>query len=37
MISAVYNKQPLIWDQAVQLKVGANSVTLDQRNAKPLN
>jgi hypothetical protein len=37
MISAVYNKQPLIWGQAVQLKAGANSVTLDQRSATPLN
>ncbi len=37
MISAVYNKQPLIWGQAVQLNAGANSVTLDLRNATPLN
>ena len=37
MISAVYNKQPLIWGQAVQLKPGSNSITLDQRNATPLN
>jgi len=37
MISAVYNKQPLVWEQAVELKPGANSLTLDQRNATPLN
>lgn len=37
MISAVYNKQPLIWGQAVQLNAGANSITLDTRNATPLN
>ncbi|MGB8321358.1 MAG: hypothetical protein WCE52_00210, partial [Candidatus Acidiferrum sp.] len=33
MISTRYNNQPLIWGQAVELKAGANSVTLDQRNA----
>ena len=37
MISAIVNKQPLIWGQAVQLKSGANAITLDQRNAAPLN
>ncbi len=37
MISAVVNKQSLIWGQAVQLKAGANSLTLDQSNAVPLN
>jgi hypothetical protein len=37
MISAIYNRQPLVWEQAVQLSAGANSVTLDQRNATPLN
>lgn len=37
MISAIVNKQPLVWGQAVQLKSGANSITLDQRNATPLN
>lgn len=37
MISTIYNKQSLIWGQAVQLNAGANSVTLDQRNATPLN
>ena len=37
MISAVFNKQPLVWEQAVELKAGANSLTLDQRNATPLN
>jgi hypothetical protein len=37
MISARYNNQPLVWGQAVQLKAGANSITLDQRNATPLN
>ena len=33
MISALYNNQPLEWGQAVQLKTGANSVTLDLSNA----
>jgi hypothetical protein len=37
MISAVYNKQPLIWGHAVQLNAGANSVTLNLQNATPLN
>jgi hypothetical protein len=37
MISTRYNNQALVWDQAVQLKPGANSVTLDQRNATPIN
>jgi hypothetical protein len=35
MISAVYNQQPLIWNQAVQLKAGANSLTLNPGNATP--
>ncbi|HKN21051.1 MAG TPA: hypothetical protein VJX73_06530 [Terracidiphilus sp.] len=33
MISTRYNNQPLVWGQAVQLKPGANSVTLDLSNA----
>jgi hypothetical protein len=37
MISARYNNQTLVWGQAVQLKAGANSLTLDQRNAIPIN
>jgi hypothetical protein len=37
MISAVYNRQPLVWGQAIQLNAGANSITLDQHNATPLN
>lgn len=37
MISAIYNKQSLFWGQAVQIHAGANSVTLDARNATPLN
>jgi hypothetical protein len=37
MISTRYNNQSLIWGQAVQLKPGANSVTLDQSNAVPIN
>jgi hypothetical protein len=36
MISTRYNNQSLVWDQAVQLKAGQNSVTLDQRNAAPI-
>jgi hypothetical protein len=37
MISSRYNNQSLVWGQPVQLKAGANSMTLDQRNATPLN
>jgi len=37
MISARYNNQPLVWEQAVQLKGGANSMTLNQGNATPIN
>lgn len=33
MISALYNKQPLFWGQQVNLKAGANSVTLTPNNA----
>jgi hypothetical protein len=33
MISTRYNNQPLVWEQAVQLKPGANSVTLSLSNA----
>jgi hypothetical protein len=36
MISTRYNNQALVWDQTVQLKPGANAVTLDQRNATPI-
>ena len=36
MISAIYNNQALVWSQAVQLKPGANSVTLNPGNASPL-
>jgi hypothetical protein len=37
MISARYNNQSLVWGQAVQLKAGANSITLNQANAVPIN
>jgi len=37
MISAVYNKQPYTWGQAVVLNPGVNSITLDLHNAAPLN
>jgi hypothetical protein len=37
MISTRYNNQALVWGQAVQLKPGANSITLDSRNATPVN
>jgi hypothetical protein len=33
MITIRYNNQPCIWDLKVDLKPGANSITLDQRNA----
>ena len=32
-ISALYNKQPLFWVQQVNLKAGANFVTLTPNNA----
>jgi hypothetical protein len=37
MISARYNNQALNWGQAVQLKAGQNSMTLDLSNATPIN
>jgi len=37
MISTRYNNQPLVWSQAVQLKAGSNSITLNQSNAQPMN
>jgi hypothetical protein len=37
MISARFNNQSLVWGQAVQLKAGSNSVTLDRNNAIPIN
>lgn len=33
--NVLYNKQPLYFDFPVQLKAGANTVNLDQSNAKP--
>jgi hypothetical protein len=36
MISTRYNNQPIAWDQAVQVKPGSNSITLDQSNATPI-
>jgi hypothetical protein len=36
-ISARFNNQALVWGQAVQLKAGPNSITLDQSNATPIN
>jgi hypothetical protein len=37
MISARYTNQGLVWGQAVQLKAGANTLTLDPGNAVPVN
>jgi hypothetical protein len=37
MISTRFNNQSLVWGQAVQLKAGPNSLTLDQGNAIPIN
>jgi hypothetical protein len=37
IISTRYNNKPLIWEQAVQLKAGQNSLKRDQSNATPLN
>lgn len=36
MIFALVNKQQFVWGQAVNLNSGANSITLDLRNATPL-
>ena len=36
MVSAIYNKQPLVWGQPVQIRAGENSITLDEHNATPL-
>jgi hypothetical protein len=33
MISTRYNNQALVWDQAVQIKAGPNSLTLNRANA----
>ncbi|MGH9563422.1 MAG: hypothetical protein ACRD3S_18360, partial [Terracidiphilus sp.] len=37
MISAQYNNHALVWDHPIQLKSGPNALTLDQRNATPIN
>jgi hypothetical protein len=37
MISARIGNQTYIWDHSVQLRSGANSLTLDQRSASPIN
>jgi hypothetical protein len=37
MITIRYNNQPCVWDLKVDLKPGANSLTLDQGNATLLN
>jgi len=37
MISTRYNNQALTWDHPVQLKPGANSMTLSVQNATPVN
>ncbi len=37
MISTRYNNQALTWDHPVQLKPGANSLTLSAQNATPVN
>jgi hypothetical protein len=37
MISARYNNQALVWDHPIQLKPGPNTLSLDQRNATPVN
>jgi hypothetical protein len=37
MISARIGNQSFIWDHPVQLRSGANSLTLDQRSASPIN
>jgi len=37
MISTRINNQALVWPQAIQVVPGSNSITLDQRNATPVN
>jgi len=37
MISTRYNNQGLVWSEAVKITPGSNSITLDQRNATPIN
>jgi hypothetical protein len=37
MISTRYNNQGLVWSQPVQVRPGSNSITIDQRNATPVN
>jgi hypothetical protein len=37
MISTRFNNQALNWGQAVQLKAGQNSMSLDLSNATPIN
>jgi len=37
MISTRYNNHGFAWGQAVQLKSGQNSLTLDQSNATPID
>jgi hypothetical protein len=37
MIAARVNNQSLVWDRSVQLQAGSNSITIDARNATPLN
>ena len=37
MATGTYNRQAIHWYLKVELKAGANSVTLDQRNATPMN
>jgi hypothetical protein len=36
-ITTRFNNQGLVWGQAVQLKAGSNSMTLNQSNAAPMN
>jgi hypothetical protein len=33
---AVFNAHPILWNLRVELKAGENSVTLDPRNATPI-
>jgi hypothetical protein len=37
MISTRYNNQAMVWDHPVELKAGANSMTLSPQNATPMN
>jgi hypothetical protein len=36
MITVRYNNQPIVWDEKVELKPGANTLVLELKNGVPL-